>query len=70
MTAGQVRAGDLLVCQDRELVITATYGTRYREDGLPVAGLAVECRSGSARWILYRRRDELLHRLPAGSHAR
>lgn len=64
--AGQVRSGDLLVHDDRELVVTGTYGTWYREDGQPVAGLAIECRSGSAWWILYRRSQELLSRVPDG----
>ena len=49
--AGQVRRGDLLSYQGCELVVTGTYGTWYREDGQPVAGLAIECRSGSAWWI-------------------
>ena len=46
--------------------MTGTYGTWYREDGQPVAGLAIECRAGTARWILYRRGSELLSRLGPG----
>src|SRR6266704_1779878 len=64
--AGQVRKGDLLVHDGRELLVTGTHGTWYREDGRPVAGLAVECRSGSAWWILYRRGSELLSRVRTG----
>jgi len=64
--AGQVRRGDLLVHDGRELLVTGTHGTWYREDGRPVAGLAVECRSGSAWWILYRRGSELLSRVRTG----
>ncbi len=64
--AGQARRGDLLAYQGRELVVTGTYGTWYREDGQPVAGLAIECRAGTARWILYRRGSELLSRLGPG----
>jgi hypothetical protein len=44
--AGQVRRGDLLAYGGRELLVTGTYGTWYPEDGQPVAGLAIECRSG------------------------
>ncbi len=44
--------------------MTGTYRTWYYEHGQPVAGLAIECRSGSARWFLYRRSHELLSRLP------
>ncbi len=62
--AWQVRRGDLLAYQGRELLVTGTHGTWYREDGQRVAGLAIECRSGSAWWILYRRSHELLSRLP------
>jgi hypothetical protein len=62
--AGQVRRGDLLAYGGRELLVTGTYGTWYPEDGQPVAGLAIECRSGSAWWIRYRRSHELLSRLP------
>ena len=60
--AGQVRRGDLLVHDGRELLVTGTYGAWYHEDGQPVAGVAIECRSGSARWFLYRRGSELLSR--------
>jgi hypothetical protein len=61
--AGQVRRGDLLVHDGRELLVTGTCGTWYYEDGQPVAGLAIECRAGSALWILYRRGSDLLSRI-------
>jgi hypothetical protein len=63
--ACEVRRGDLLAYDRRELLVVRTVGTWYREQGRPVAGLAIECRSGSARWTLYRRGSELLSRLKA-----
>jgi hypothetical protein len=65
--AEQVRRGDLLAYDGRELVVTGTHGTWYHEDGRPVAGLAIECRSGSARWFLYRRASEPLSRVTPGT---
>lgn len=64
--ACEVRRGDLLVYEGCELLVIRTAGTWYREQGRPVAGLAIECRSGTARWTLYRRGSELLSRLRAG----
>ena len=64
--AGQVRSGDLLVHDGRELLVTGTCGAWYCEDGQPVAGLAIECRAGPARWFLYRRGSELLSRIRTG----
>jgi hypothetical protein len=64
--AWQVRRGDLLSYQGRELLVTGTYGTWYHQDGQPVAGLAIECRSGSAWWILYRRGTDELDRVRTG----
>jgi hypothetical protein len=58
-----IRAGDVLTHDGRELLVTGTRGTWYHEDGQPVAGLAIECRSGSARWFLYRQAGELLSRI-------
>ena len=55
--ACEVRRGDLLAYDGRELLVIRTAGTWYREQGRPVAGLAIECRSGSARWTLYRARQ-------------
>jgi len=63
--AGQVRPGDLLVHDGRELIVTGTSGAWYHEAGQIVAGLAIECRSGSTRWFLYRRGSELLSRVRA-----
>ena len=64
--ACEVRRGDLLAYDGHELLVIRTVGTWYREQGRPVSGLAIECRSGSARWTLYRRGSELLRRLRAG----
>jgi len=61
--AEQVRRGDVLACDGRELVVTGTHGAWYCEDGQRVAGLAIECRAGAARWFLYRRGSELLSRV-------
>ena len=46
--AGQVRRGDLLVHDGRELLVTGTSGAWYYENSQPVAGLAIECWAGSA----------------------
>jgi hypothetical protein len=59
----QVRVGYILAYDGRELTVIGRYGTWYHEDGKPVAGLAIDCRSGSARWILFRRLTELLRRV-------
>ena len=47
-------------------MVTGTCGAWYcDESGQPVAGLAIECRAGSALWILYRRGSEVLSRIRA-----
>jgi hypothetical protein len=61
--AALICAGDVPAYGGRELLVTGTQGTWYHEDGQPVAGLAIECRSGSARWFLYRQGGELLSRI-------
>ena len=61
-----IRAGDVLAYQGRELLVTGTHGTWYHEADHPIAGLAIECRTGSARWILYRRASEVLSRMSPG----
>jgi hypothetical protein len=66
VAACEVRHSDLVAYDGRELLVIRTAGTLYREEGRPVAGLAIECRSGSARWVLYRQGGELFNRLRAG----
>jgi hypothetical protein len=65
--ARDVRRGDVLAHDGRQIEVSAApCGAWYREHGQPVAGLAIECRAGSARWFLYRRGGELLCRVREG----
>ncbi len=61
--ADEVRHGDVLAYEGREMTVTAVSGAWYCENGQQVAGLAVECRAAGVRWTLYRRGPELLSRV-------
>ena len=62
--AGQIRAGDVIVHDGRRLTVHGhPAGDWYCEDGEQIAGLAIMCRDGSARWTLYRRASEVLYRI-------
>ena len=64
--AVEVRRGDVLAYDGRELLVTGANGAWYVEDGAPVAGIAIDTRAGSQRWTLYRRGTDLLHRIRQG----
>ena len=68
MRAADVRAGDTLIHDGRALTVTAVSQAFYREEGERVEGVAIACRAAgeSARWVLYRRLTDLLHRVIAG----
>ncbi len=62
----EVRRGDVLAYDGRELLVTGACGAWYVENGAQVAGIAIETRAGSQRWTLYRRGTDLLHRIRQG----
>ncbi len=64
--AVEVRRGDVLAYDGRELLVTGACGAWYVDDGAPVAGIAIETRAGSERWTLYRRGSDWLSRLRPG----
>ena len=67
VTAVEIRRGDVLAYDGRELLVTGTCGAWYYENGRPAAGIAIETRAGSERWTLYRRGSELLNRITPGT---
>ncbi len=64
--AVEVRRGDVLAYDGREMTVVAVSGAWYYENGTPVAGIAIETRAGSERWTLYRRGSDWLSRLRPG----
>jgi hypothetical protein len=59
-----VRKGDRLVHDGRELTVTADpSGTWYCANGQHIAGLAITCAAGTAKWTLYRKASDILHRV-------
>lgn len=64
ITAAAVRAGDVIVLNDRQVTVTCAYGdTYYEADGKRTEGIRIEWRAGTALGVTGRRGADLLHRI-------